>query len=70
MASLATSRSSSGTIWRDAIRRGSGTARAPARFQVTAASIAGDEHLELLPLVTLDERLAQAARREGFPVLP
>jgi uncharacterized protein len=39
-------------------------------LQLAAALIACDEHPELLPLVTLDDRLAQAARREGFAVVP
>jgi len=44
--------------------------RAGDALQLAAALIACDEHPELLPVVTLDERLAHAARREGFAVLP
>lgn len=39
-------------------------------FQLAAARAASDERPRMLPFVTLDERLALAARREGFPVLP
>lgn len=39
-------------------------------FQLAAASALSGSQPETLPLVTLDERLAAAARREGFPVLP
>jgi hypothetical protein len=39
-------------------------------FQLAAALAASDEEPETIPVVTLDERLALAARREGFPVLP
>jgi len=39
-------------------------------LQLSAAREASDEQTESLPFVTLDERLALAARREGFPVLP
>ena len=39
-------------------------------FQLAAALAASDEEAESLPFVTLDDRLALAARREGFPVLP
>ena len=38
-------------------------------FQLAAARAASDDHPETLPFVTLDERLALAAGREGFPVL-
>ena len=44
--------------------------RAAAAFQLAAARAASDEQPESLPFVTLDERLALAARREGFSVLP
>jgi hypothetical protein len=44
--------------------------RAADAFQVAAARAASDERPASLPLVTLDDRLALAARREGFPVLP
>jgi len=43
--------------------------RAADAFQLAAARVASDEQPESLPFVTLDERLALAARREGFPVL-
>ena len=39
-------------------------------FQLAAALAVSDEEPETVPVVTLDERLALAARREGFPVLP
>ena len=39
-------------------------------FQLAAAREAGDGQPETLVFVTLDERLALAARREGFPVSP
>ena len=39
-------------------------------FQLAAALAASDEEPETIPVVTLDDRLALAARREGFPVLP
>lgn len=38
-------------------------------FQLAAARAACDDHPETLPFVTLDDRLALAASREGFPVL-
>jgi predicted nucleic acid-binding protein len=44
--------------------------RAADAFQLAAARVASDEQPETLPFVTLDERLALAARREGFSVLP
>jgi uncharacterized protein len=44
--------------------------RAADAFQLAAARVASDGRPETLSLVTLDERLALAARREGFPVLP
>lgn len=44
--------------------------RAADAAQLAAALLACDEHPDLLPFVTLDERLAEAARREGFAVLP
>jgi predicted nucleic acid-binding protein len=44
--------------------------RAGDAFQLAAARAASDGSPESLPLVTLDDRLAAAARREGFPVLP
>lgn len=39
-------------------------------FQLAAAHEASDGRPETMPLVTLDDRLALAARREGFPLLP
>jgi hypothetical protein len=39
-------------------------------FQLAAALVAADDRPETLQLVTLDDRLAVAARREGFSVLP
>jgi predicted nucleic acid-binding protein len=44
--------------------------RAADAAQLAAALLACDETPEWLPFVTLDERLAEAARREGFAVLP
>lgn len=44
--------------------------RAADAFQLAAAHEASDRRPETLPLVTLDDRLAVAARREGFPILP
>jgi len=43
--------------------------RAADAFQLGAAIMAAEDHPATLPLVTLDERLAQAAEREGFPVI-
>jgi predicted nucleic acid-binding protein len=43
--------------------------RAADAFQLAAAIIAADGDTRSLPFVTLDERLARAAEREGFPVL-
>jgi predicted nucleic acid-binding protein len=43
--------------------------RAADAFQLAAARAASDDHPETLPFVTLDDRLAGAAGREGFPVL-
>jgi predicted nucleic acid-binding protein len=37
-------------------------------FQLAAALLAAEENPENLPFVTLDERLAEAARKEGFPI--
>ncbi|HVE65793.1 MAG TPA: type II toxin-antitoxin system VapC family toxin [Thermoanaerobaculia bacterium] len=39
-------------------------------LQLAAALVAGEEDPTQLPFVTLDERLADAARKEGFPVVP
>ncbi len=44
--------------------------RAADAAQLAAALLACDERPERLPFVTVDERLAEAARREGFAVLP
>jgi hypothetical protein len=44
--------------------------RAADALQLAAALVASDEQPALLPFVTLDQRLADAARREGFVVLP
>ena len=38
-------------------------------LQLGAAIVAAEDHPATLPLVTLDERLAQAAEREGFAVI-
>jgi len=38
-------------------------------FQLGAAIVAAEDHPATLQLVTLDERLAQAAEREGFAVV-
>ncbi len=43
--------------------------RAGGALQLAAARVASSETPDWLPFVTLDERLALAARREGFPVL-
>ncbi len=39
-------------------------------FQIAAAATLGEQRVDTVPVVTLDERLAAAARREGFPVVP
>jgi len=44
--------------------------RAADTLQLAAALIASNDHPESLPFVCLDDRLRDAARREGFPVLP
>jgi len=44
--------------------------RAGDALQLAAALIACDERPESLPFVCLDDRLRDAARKEGFPVLP
>lgn len=44
--------------------------RAGDALQLAAALLAAEEDPAQLPFVTLDERLADAARKEGFPVLP
>ncbi len=38
--------------------------------QLAAAVVASEHQPRALPLVTLDQRLRDSARREGFPVLP
>jgi hypothetical protein len=37
-------------------------------LQLAAAVVAGEGHAASLEIVTLDDRLADAARREGFTV--
>jgi predicted nucleic acid-binding protein len=44
--------------------------RAPDALQLAAALVFCDERTESLPFVCLDDRLADAARKERFPVLP
>jgi len=44
--------------------------RAADAFQLAAALAAAEGSPSTLELVTLDDRLALAARREGFTVLP
>lgn len=44
--------------------------RAPDALQLAAALVSCDERTESLPFVCLDDRLADAARKERFPVLP
>ena len=44
--------------------------RTAGAFQLAAALAASDDAPETTPIVTLDERLAGAASREGFLVLP
>ncbi len=43
--------------------------RAADAFQLAAARVAADGDPGTLPFVTLDERLALAASREGFPII-
>jgi predicted nucleic acid-binding protein len=43
--------------------------RAADALQLAAALEAAEQEPHTLPLITLDERLARAAAREGFPVL-
>jgi predicted nucleic acid-binding protein len=43
--------------------------RAADAFQLAAAIVAAADHPSGLSFVTLDERLARAAEREGFPVI-
>jgi predicted nucleic acid-binding protein len=44
--------------------------RAADALQLAAALVASGWRDETIPVVTLDERLALAASREGFPILP
>jgi len=44
--------------------------RAADALQLAAALIASEENPQTLPFVCSDERLAEAATKEGFPVLP
>jgi hypothetical protein len=44
--------------------------RAADALQLACALVACDERPEYLPFICLDDRLRDAARREGFPVLP
>lgn len=44
--------------------------RAADALQLAAALVACDERSDVLPFVTLDDRLAEAGRREGFVVVP
>lgn len=43
--------------------------RAADALQLGAALVAAEDHPATLPVVTLDDRLAQAAEREGFVVV-
>lgn len=43
--------------------------RAADALRLAAARAASEDQPRTLPFVTLDERLAVAARREGFPIL-
>lgn len=43
--------------------------RAADALQLAAAIVAAEEQPSTLPLVTLDERLAEAAEREGFVIV-
>jgi hypothetical protein len=44
--------------------------RAADALQLAAALVACDERSDMLAFVTLDDRLAKAARRGGFVVVP
>ena len=44
--------------------------RAADALQLAAAVVASEHQPASLPFVTLDQQLAAAAQREGFPVLP
>jgi hypothetical protein len=43
--------------------------RAADALQLAAAFVAADHRPAWLPFVTFDERLAEAARKEGFPLV-
>jgi uncharacterized protein len=43
--------------------------RAADALQLAAAIVASEDQPATLPIVTLDERLAEAAEREGFPIV-
>ncbi len=43
--------------------------RAADSLQLAAATVAAEDQPRTLPFVTLDDRLALAAQREGFPVV-
>lgn len=43
--------------------------RAGGALQLAAALVAAEDHPTTLPFLTLGERLARAAEREGFPVV-
>lgn len=43
--------------------------RAADALQLAAAIVAAEDHPASLPFVTLDDRLADAASREGFPIV-
>ncbi|MGQ0609442.1 MAG: type II toxin-antitoxin system VapC family toxin [Chloroflexota bacterium] len=43
--------------------------RAADAFQLAAARVAAEDRPDTLPFVTLDDRLMQAAQREGFEVI-
>jgi predicted nucleic acid-binding protein len=49
---------------------GTHSLRAADALQLAAALVFCDERTETLPFVCLDDRLADAARKERFPVLP
>lgn len=46
------------------------TLRAAGSLQLAAALVASERNPEVLEFVCLDDRLSDAARREGFDVLP
>jgi predicted nucleic acid-binding protein len=49
---------------------GTHSLRAADALQLAAALVFCDERTETLPFVCLDDRLADAARKERFPVIP